>query len=47
MRLTLPKMLWFVAALGLAWGINHWREQAAARGLEAAREGDQIGRAHV
>jgi hypothetical protein len=41
MRLTLPKMLWFVAALGLAWGINHWREQAAADGLEAAREGDR------
>jgi hypothetical protein len=41
MRLTLPKMLWLVAALGLAWGINHWRGQAAARGLEAAREGDR------
>jgi len=40
MQLTLPKILWFVAALGLAWGINHWRQEAAAHGLEAAQEGD-------
>jgi hypothetical protein len=41
MRLTLPKIVWFVAAVGLAWGINQWRQQAAAHGLEAAREGDR------
>ncbi len=41
MQLTLPKVLWFIAALGLAWGINQWRQQAAARGLEAAQEGDR------
>lgn len=41
MQLTLPKVLWFIAALGLAWGINQWRQQAAAHGLEAAQEGDR------
>lgn len=41
MQLTLPKLLWFVAALGLAWGINEWRQEAAAHGLEAAQEGDR------
>ncbi len=41
MQLTLPKLLWFVAALGLAWGINEWRQEVAAHGLEAAQEGDR------
>ena len=41
MQLTLPKVLWFMAAFGLAWGINQWRQQAAAHGLEAAQEGDR------
>lgn len=41
MQLTLPKILWFVAAVGLAWGINEWRQQAAALGLEAAQQGDR------
>jgi hypothetical protein len=41
MRLTLPKIIWLIAALGLAWGINEWRQRAAAHGLEAAQEGDR------
>lgn len=41
MRLTLPKVLWLVASLGIAWGLNAWRQDAAAHGLEAAREGDR------
>ena len=41
MRLTLPKIIWLAAAVGLAWGINEWRQQAAASGLEAAQEGDR------
>jgi hypothetical protein len=40
-RLTLPKVLWFVAAVGIAWGINQWSRTAASQGLEAAREGDR------
>jgi hypothetical protein len=34
-------MLWFVAALAIAWGLNAWRQNAAMRGLDAAREGDR------
>jgi len=41
MQLTLPRILWFVTAIGLAWGINEWRQEAAAHGLEAAQEGDR------
>ena len=41
MRITIPRALWFVAAIALAWGINGWREAAASRGLEAARDGDR------
>lgn len=41
MQLTLPKIVWFVVALGLAWGVNQWRLDAAARGLEAAQDGDR------
>lgn len=41
MRITIPRALWFVVAMGLAWGINGWRQAAAERGLEAAREGDR------
>lgn len=41
MRITLPRVLWFVAALGISWGINSWRHAVADRGLEAAREGDR------
>ncbi|MCZ6807497.1 MAG: hypothetical protein O7F08_11130 [Deltaproteobacteria bacterium] len=41
MRITIPKVLWLIAAFGMAWGINTWRQQAAMHGLEAAREGDR------
>lgn len=41
MKLSIPKLLWFVAALGIAWGINSWRQSAAVHGLEAAQEGDR------
>ncbi len=41
MRLTLPKILWFVVAVAIAWGLNAWRQGAAMHGLEAAREGDR------
>lgn len=41
MQLTLPKIIWLCAAVGLSWGINQWRLQAAAQGLEAAQEGDR------
>jgi len=40
-QLTLPRILWFVAALGVAWGINTWRREAASHGLEAAQRGDR------
>jgi hypothetical protein len=40
-KLTLPKMLWFVAAVGIAWGLNTWRQTAAGHGLDAARAGDR------
>ena len=41
MRLTLPKILWFVAALAIAWGLNTWRQGVAERSLDAARDGDR------
>ncbi len=41
MRLTLPKVLWFVTAVALAWGINTWRHSVEASSLEAARAGDR------
>ena len=41
MRLTLPKILWFFAAVGIAWGLNTWRQSAAMHGLDAARDGDR------
>ena len=41
MRLTLPKILWFVLAVAIAWGLNTWRQSAAIHGLDAAREGDR------
>ncbi|MBT8454062.1 MAG: hypothetical protein KJO40_19020 [Deltaproteobacteria bacterium] len=37
----LPKVLWFVVSLALAWGLNAWRREAGAAGLEAARNGDR------
>jgi hypothetical protein len=40
-RLTLPKILWFVAAVAIAWGVNAWRQSAAMHGLDAARDGDR------
>jgi hypothetical protein len=40
-RLTLPKILWFVVAVAIAWGLNAWRQDAAMHGLQAAREGDR------
>jgi len=39
--LTLPKILWFVVAVAIAWGLNAWRQDAAMHGLQAAREGDR------
>jgi len=39
-RLTLPKILWFAAAVLIAWALNTWRHDAALAGLDAAREGD-------
>ena len=41
MQLTLPRILWFVAALAIAWGLNTWRREAASDGLEAAQQGDR------
>jgi hypothetical protein len=41
MQMTLPRIVWFVLAVGLAWGINQWRQSAAAHGLDAARDGDR------
>lgn len=41
MHVTLPKILWLIVAVGLAWGINQWRANAAAHGLEAAQGGDR------
>ncbi|MFZ1863614.1 MAG: hypothetical protein WAU39_05280 [Polyangiales bacterium] len=41
MQLTLPRLLWFAVSIGLAWGINQWRYDAAAAGLEQARQGDR------
>ncbi len=41
MQLTLPRILWFVAALAIAWGLNAWRRDAASHGLEAAQQGDR------
>jgi hypothetical protein len=40
-RLTLPKVLWLVAAIAIAWGLNTWRQDAALRDLRAAQEGDR------
>ncbi len=41
MRITLPKLLWLIAAFAIAWGINTWRQQAVAQGLAAARGGNR------
>jgi hypothetical protein len=41
LQLTLPKILWFLAAIAIAWGLNSWRQEAAAHGLDAARAGDR------
>ena len=41
MRMTLPKLVWLVAAVTIAWGLNTWRQNAAEHGLDAAREGDR------
>jgi hypothetical protein len=41
LRRMLPRIAWFVAALGIAWGTNRWRQEAAMRALEAARRGDR------
>jgi len=40
-QVSLGKLVWFVAALALAFGINQWRMHAAASRLEAARDGDR------
>jgi len=36
-----PKIIWFIVSLALAWGLNSWRQNAGAAGLEAARDGDR------
>ncbi len=41
MQITIPRVLWLIAALGIAWGVNTWRQQAAMHGLDAARAGDR------
>lgn len=41
MHFTLPKIVWFVAALGIAWGVNRWQRDAAMQRLEAAHRGDR------
>ena len=41
MHMTVWKLIWFVAAFGIAYGVNAWRHDSVARGLEAAREGDR------
>lgn len=40
-HVTLPKLLWLLAAIALAWGINAWRHDASLEGLAAARKGDR------
>jgi hypothetical protein len=40
-QITIPKLLWLVAAFGIAWGVNTWRQQTAMHGLEEARQGDR------
>lgn len=42
MQVSLPKLGWFVVALGLSFGINQWRMHAAASNLEAAQDGDRM-----
>ena len=37
MRITLPKLLWLIAAFAIAWGINTWRQQAVAQGLASVQ----------
>ncbi len=41
MASNFPKIIWFVVSLALAWGLNSWRQNAGAAGLEAARDGDR------
>lgn len=41
MRLTIPKILWFVAAVLIAWSLNRWRQDTAMLGLDAAHGGDR------
>jgi hypothetical protein len=40
-QLTLPRILWFVGAIAIAWGLNAWLREAASQGLEAAQQGDR------
>ena len=41
MQLTLPKLIWFVVALGISWSINNWHENAALDELVAAYAGNR------
>lgn len=41
MAANLPKIVWLLVSLALAWGVNSWRQNAGAAGLEAARGGDR------
>ncbi len=35
------KLIWFVLAVLMAWGVNHWRHAAALQSLASARAGDR------
>lgn len=41
MHVTVRKLIWLVAAFGIAYGVNVWRQDSVARGLAAARGGDR------
>lgn len=41
MRISLVKLVWFLVAIAMAWGINRWTRQVAMERLDAARSGDR------
>jgi hypothetical protein len=41
LQVTVPKLLWFAVSIGLAWGVNEWRQSAAKAVLQDARQGDR------
>jgi hypothetical protein len=38
---SIIKLLWFVLAVTMAWGVNHWRHAAALESLASAQAGDR------